>query len=89
MADTSLDLRWLRDRLCDMCVSMVTHIPMHCDNKSVIANASNPVFHDRIKHIEVDCHITHQKYEKGKITLSYVPSRAQSADLFTKAQISQ
>jgi len=60
---------------------------MHCGNKSVIA-ASKLVFHDRIKYIEIDCHITRQEYEKGRTILPYVPSGAELADLFTNAQIS-
>jgi len=71
-----------------MSVSVVAQVPMHCDNNCAIAIVSNPVFHDRIKYIEVDCHITRQEYEKGKITLPYVPSGAQLADLFTKSQTS-
>jgi len=76
MADIALELRWLRGLLCDMGVSIVTLIHMHCDNKSAIAIASNLVIHGRTKHIEVDCHITHQEYEKGKIPLPYVSSEA-------------
>ena len=64
MADTTVELWWLRDLLCDMGVSMVDHVLMHCDNKSVIAIASKPVFHNHTKHIEIDCHITRQKFKK-------------------------
>ena len=58
MAHTSLELRWLRDLLCNMSVSVLTLIPVYCDNKSVFAITSNHVFHNRTKHSEVDCHIT-------------------------------
>ena len=58
MAETTLELRWLHDLLCDMGVSVVAHVPMHCDNKSAIVIASKSVFHDRTKHIEINCHIT-------------------------------
>ena len=67
---------------------MIAPVLMHCDNKSVIAITFKHVFHDRTKHIEIDCYITRQEYEKGMITLPYVPSGAQLADLFTKAQTS-
>jgi len=55
-----------------MGVSISAPILMHCDNKSVMAIASNPVFHTLTKNIEVDCHITRQEYEKGKIILLYL-----------------
>jgi len=40
------------------------------------------------RYIEIDCYITRQEYEKGRIALPYVPSGAQLVDLFTKAQTS-
>ena len=87
MTDTTLELQWLCHLMCDIGVSMVTHILMHYDNKSAIAFIFNPVFRNRTKHIKFDRHITRQEYEKGKITLPYVPSRAQLADLSTKTQL--
>ena len=88
MADTALELRQLHNLLRDMYVSVIISIPIYCDNKSAIAIASNPVFHDRTEHIEVDCHITRQEYKKHMISLSYILSGAQLAELFTKAQTS-
>jgi len=88
MTDTTLELRWLRDLLCDIGVSVVTSVPVHCDNKSVVAIASKPVFHHLTKHIEIDCHITFQEYVKGRITLIYVSFGTQLTDLFTKTQTS-
>src|SRR3954467_5849452 len=64
MADTILEIHWLCKFLSDIEISIKTPISMHCDNKSAIAIASNPVFHNRTKHIDVDCHITRQAYEK-------------------------
>src|SRR3954463_3783597 len=60
MADTTLEIHWLREFLSDIGISVQTLIPMHCDNKSVIAIASNPVFHNCTKYIDVDYHITRQ-----------------------------
>ena len=67
-----------------MGISVINPIHMYCYNKSVNAITFNPVFHDCTKYIEVDYHITH----KNMISLPYIPSEAQLADLFTKAQTS-
>src|SRR5436190_18480175 len=77
MADTTLEIHWLCEFLSDIGISVQTPIPMHYDNKRAIAIASNPVFHNRTKHIDVDCHITRQAYEKKIISLPYTPSTSQ------------
>src|SRR3954467_714690 len=79
---------WLCEFLSDIGISIKTPIPMHYDNKSAIAIASNPVFHNHTKHIDVDCPITRQAYEKKILSLPYTPSSSQLVDFFTKAQTS-
>ncbi|KAL0324624.1 UNVERIFIED_CONTAM: Retrovirus-related Pol polyprotein from transposon TNT 1-94 [Sesamum calycinum] len=60
-------------------------VPMHCDNQATIPIASNPIFHERTKHIEVDCHFVHEVVMSQKICTPFTPFSEQRADIFTKA----
>jgi len=59
-------------------------IPLHINNQSAIAIAKNPEFHDRTKHINICYHFLRHKVESGDITLDYVPTNDQPADVLTK-----
>ncbi|PKU85503.1 Retrovirus-related Pol polyprotein from transposon TNT 1-94 [Dendrobium catenatum] len=58
---------------------------MYCDNTSAIALASNPVFHARTKHIEIDQKFIRDHIHTKQIRLLPINTTDQIADIFTKA----
>ena len=54
------------------------------DNKATIEISRNPVQHDRTKHVEVDSHFIKEKIESGVLTLSYVSTKKQVANILIK-----
>jgi len=42
------------------------------------------VFHEHIKHIEVDCHSIHEAYDDHIISLLHVTTQLEVANIFTK-----
>jgi len=58
---------------------------MYCDNYIALHIASNPVFHERTKHIEINCHFVLEKLFSKEICTEFVGSNDQLADLLTKS----
>ena len=55
-----------------------------CDNQAALVLIHNPITSLRAKHIEVHHHIVREKVEEGKLSFSYVPTAANTADILTK-----
>ncbi|KAB2611660.1 hypothetical protein D8674_019692 [Pyrus ussuriensis x Pyrus communis] len=76
---------WLRRLIKDVYQPRDKSTTLFCDNQSAIKLSSNPVFHARTKHIEIEHHFIREKVLDGTIKNKHVSSKENVADIFTKA----
>lgn len=85
MAHATSEILWLRSLLKCLQVDCDSPTLLHCDNQAALHLAANPVFDERTKHIEVDCHFIREHLQAGTIATAYIPTKQQEADIFTKS----
>ena len=84
LATTAAELRWFGYLFRELGIPLHTPPRIFCDNISTLHMASNPVFHARTRHIEIDYHFIRELLARGALHVSYVSSMNQLADIFTK-----
>lgn len=78
------ELLWIKNVLTSLGVFHPQPMRIYCDSKVAIYISTNPVFHERTKHIEIDCHAVRDEIQSGNITTHPVSTTQQLADIFTK-----
>ena len=81
----SCEAIWLRKLLVNLFKRNMEATRIMCDNQSCIKLSENPVFHDRLKHIDIQCHFVTDYVQRGTVQLSYTPIGEQVVDILTKA----
>lgn len=76
---------WLRQLLSDLGVFRQKSVCINIDNQSAINVIKNSEFHKRCKHIDIKYNFIKEKYHDNIISLNYVHTNNQYADVFTKA----
>jgi hypothetical protein len=74
MASTCCEITWLKQLLADLHILHPQPGKLYCDNKVAIHIALNPIFHERTKHIEIDCHLIREKLQDGIIQTFHTPT---------------
>ena len=82
-ASCCAQILWMKQTLKDFGLSY-DHVPIKCDNTSAINLSKNPILHSRAKHIDIRHHFLRDHMQKGDITLEFVCTNDQLADIFTK-----
>ena len=87
MASTCYEITWLFYLHEDFRIKHSKATLLHCDNNATLHIAANPMFHEKTKYIEVDCHLIREKIQVGMIKIFHVRTNLQLADVFTKALV--
>jgi len=75
---------WLRQLLLELHTPLRRATLVYCDNISAVYMSSNPVQHQRTKHIEIDLHFVRERVALGHVKVLHVPTSSRYADIFTK-----
>jgi hypothetical protein len=75
---------WLRQLLAELHHPASKATVVYCDNISATYMSSNPIQHQRTKHIEIDLHFVWDRVALGEARILHVPTSSQFTDIFTK-----
>jgi len=74
LATTTCEVQWLSYLLRDLQIKPTQTVVMYCDNKSACHIAHNQSFHERTKHLDIDCHVVHEKVQSNLFHLLPISS---------------
>jgi hypothetical protein len=85
VSEAAREAMWLRMLTTELGFPPLRPTPLLCDNQAALVLAEDPSFHTRAKHINIKWHYIRECTENSNISVSYVPSRDNVADILTKA----
>lgn len=74
LSATAKELVWIVALLREFGVSCTLPISLYCDNQAAIHITKNQVFHERTKHLDIDCHFVREKFKGGLLLPTVVSS---------------
>lgn len=85
LADALTECLWLRPFLASLGQLIDKPTALMIDNQSALNLARNPEFHKRTKHVGVKYHRVRHEQANKVVTVTYVPTEQNIADVLTKA----
>ncbi|WVZ48888.1 hypothetical protein U9M48_000283 [Paspalum notatum var. saurae] len=84
IANLTAELIWIQSLLKELGVFLSKAPRLWCDNLGATYLTTNPVFHARTKHIEVDFHFVREQVARKAMEVRFISSEDQLADMMTK-----
>ena len=75
---------WLRKLLGGLLSIKLQPTSIRCDNQICIKLSENPVFHEKLKHMEMKYHFIRYMVQKGMVKLRYIATEENIVDVMTK-----
>lgn len=72
MTSAHAEVTWLLGLFIELGVSIQLPVTIMSDSKWAIQFAANSVFHEKTKHIEIDCHFIGNKIKASLLKAMYV-----------------
>uniref|UniRef100_A0A2N9GSV6 Reverse transcriptase Ty1/copia-type domain-containing protein n=1 Tax=Fagus sylvatica TaxID=28930 RepID=A0A2N9GSV6_FAGSY len=84
LANAAAEVKWLQSLLQELGQSSSSAPVLWCDNIGATYLSTNPVFHARTKHIEIDFHFVRDMVASKTLLVKFLSTHDQLADLLTK-----
>lgn len=84
VANTTAEIIWIQVLLRELGISQPRPPSLWCDNIGATYLTANPIFHRRMKHVEVDYHFVRERVASQQLEVRIISSKDQVADIMTK-----
>jgi hypothetical protein len=85
LANATAELMWIQSLLHELKVPCPPAARIWCDNIGATYLTANPMFHGRVKHIEIDVHSVRERVARKLLEVRLISAEDQIVDGFTMA----